>query len=115
MIGGIFGPEAKMTRLREELIFEFAQLAFAILFVNRIEAPCLHKRADAASGFHDAQSFKLEINLRHGVCVDSQIDGHLSHSRQLFANLKLARRYRKSNRPLELMVQRRWMSRVDVE
>ena len=83
MINGIFGSEAEVRCLGEEVIFDFAQLALAVLFASRFEVPGSDESADATPGLDYAKPFKLRIDLGDGVRVDSQVDGELSHGGQL--------------------------------
>lgn len=85
MVNSVPGREAEVRCLGEEVIFDFAQLALAVRFASRFEVPGSDESSDAAPGLNYAKPFKLRVDLGDCVCVDSQVDCELSHSRQLIA------------------------------
>src|SRR6185503_9727495 len=97
------------------MVFEFTHLPFAILVASSFKMPRLYKSADAAAGFYYAGSFKLQIDLGDGIGVNAQVDRKLPDRRQLLPDGELARRDRKPDRPLELVIERRRVRRVDVQ
>ena len=85
MIDRAFSREAKVRCLCEKVVFDLAQLAFAVLFAGRFEVPGSDESSHAAPGLDYAQAFKLGVDLGYGVSVDSQVNGELSHGGQLIA------------------------------
>lgn len=115
MIDRVIGREPEMRCLCEEMVFELAQLAFAVLITSRLEVARSDEGTNAAPGLDYAQTFKLRVNLGDGVSVDSQVNGELSHGRELIAYGELSSCDLEANRSLELMVKRRRVRSVDVE
>ena len=91
MINRTFGREAKVRCLREKVIFDLAQLALAVLFAGRFKVARPDESSNAAPGLDYAQAFKLGVDLGDGVCVYSQVNGELSHGRELIAYGKFSR------------------------
>jgi len=68
---------------------------------------------DAASGLEDIGTLELGIYARDGIRVDLQLDGELPDGGQLIAGAKSAGGDRRSQRALELRVDRRRVTRID--
>ena len=79
-----------MRRLREKMIFNFAQFAFAILFAGCLEVSGPDKRPNASPGFDYAKSFEFGVDLGDGVCVYAQVNCQLSDGRELIAHGELS-------------------------
>lgn len=86
MVNSIPGREAEVRCLGKEVIFDFAQLELAVLFASRFEVPGPDESSDATPGLDYAKPFKFRVHLGDGVRVDAQVDGELSHGRQLIAH-----------------------------
>lgn len=115
MINRVFGREAEVRRLREEMVLELAQLSLAVFVTSCLEVASSDESADAAPGLDYAQAFKLGVDPGDGVCVNPQVNGELTHGRELIAYGKLSRCDLEANCSLELMVERRRMRSVNVE
>ena len=116
MFDNVIERETARVRFGNKMIGELAQVPIAIAPAERsFSGSFLDKCADAAARFQDARPFQLRINLGHRVGIDSQIDGHLPHRRQLVTDTQLSRGNRELNRPFELVIKRGWMFGVNVE
>src|SRR5215831_18853340 len=97
------------------MIHQLAQMAFAFTAIGRLVGTRGDKGADPAARLHHAAAFQLGINFGDRIRIDAQVDRQLPHRRQLVANAELAGSNRKANRPVELMINRRRMFRIDLE
>ena len=88
MINRAPGREAEMGCLPEEVVFDLAQLTLAVFFTGCFKVPGSDEGSNATPGFDYAQAFKLCIDLGDGICVDSQVNGELSHGWELIAYSK---------------------------
>jgi len=115
MIDRLSCRETEMRRLCEKVIFKLAQLALPVLFARGLEVPRAHERSDAPAGLDNAGSLQLGVNFRDRISIDAQINRKLTHRRQLIPYRELFRCDGESNRPVQLMMQRRGMRCIDVE
>ena len=92
MLNRIFCRETEVRGLREKVIFDFAQFAFAVFFTGCLEVASADKGAYAAPGFDYAQPFELGIHLGDRVCIDSQVNRKLPYGGELIADRKLSGR-----------------------
>ena len=67
--------------VRDELVCQLSQAAFAIAPARGFIRPRADERADAAPRFDDAAAFQFVVNLRDRIGVDSQINRELPDGR----------------------------------
>ena len=107
MLDGFFCGEAQVSGRRQKMVFEFAQLAFAILLVRRSKRAGFYKSAYAAPRFDDPGAFELQIDFGDCIGVNPKFHCQLPNGGQLVSHSELACRDRKPDRPLKLMIERR--------
>ena len=74
MISRILGREAEVRGLREKVVLNIAQFAFAVFVTGCFKVASADKSTNAAPRFDYAESFKLGVDLGDGVCIDSQVN-----------------------------------------
>ena len=97
------------------MIGQLSEVALAIATTSCFVGPRRHEGAHATSGLYDTAPFQFRINFCDGIRINPQIDRQLSHRRQLVADAEFARRNRKANRAVELVIERRWVFDINLK
>ena len=102
-------------RLGDEMVGQLLQVTLAVATIGGLIRPGRDKSSDATTRFDDTVSFQLSVNLGDRIRIDAQVNRQLTDRRQLVANAELAGGDCKTDRPVKLVINRRWMFGVDLE
>src|SRR5215472_38890 len=115
MFDHIIKRKSALLRLGNEMIRQLAQVTHAVSAVSCFVRPRRHKRADTAPRYDYSAALEFRVYLGYGVRVYPQVDRQLPHRRQLVPNAQPAGGNGKANRPVKLVIKRRWVFKINLK